>query len=228
MKKTSLLVLFACLFVASYAQKLPLQWGFHLQGALTKPEFDKPELAEADQTFSFGAGAQAYLGITRRWVVSPGLAFRIVNSKQIDYTFHLPCEDNGQGGVDFKNAYLKADYQLSYLSLPINMRYRLWGEDNQMFLQLGGELSGLISDQQVFDVVDCDNNISRVESDVYAGNIPFLQASVNVGMGFEIQLQEKIRLFVMPTMNVFVTPFLKSGEANSRLFQLGLQTGMRF
>lgn len=228
MKKTSAIALLVCcIYVVGFAQKSSLHWGFTAQGMLTKPEFKNAEMAEADQTVSFGLGTHLYLGITERLLWSPGIAYRNINSKQIDYSFNLGCENNGQGGVDFKKAYLKGNYSLSYLAMPISLRYQLWGEENQMFLQVGSEAAALLGKKQTFTVVDCDNTSSPVESNIFDDNLPRWQVSSSLGMGFELKITESLRAFILPTICVYWTSFLKEGEANSQLYQIGLQAGLR-
>jgi hypothetical protein len=102
-------------------------------------------------------------------------------------------------------------------------------KSSSFFLQSGFEGLFKISLNETFTLVEC-NGASETEIEMLNNfkEVNDFLLLAKLGIGYEFQLSEKMKLFFEPNIEYSLTKFFKSGSGNSRFFNFGLNTGIIF
>ncbi len=185
-----------------------------------------------DLNLSFGIDLQAgyYYKIDERWILRTGLELSYLNSNTKDYSFIFPC-DITSSGFNRNQSYARSTMDWFYINIPIELQFNLTNGEKRVYLKGGiDNLFYLFGDSRSL-LHECGENPRDFNGFTFDAKRFFGQ--VNLGVGFEFNFNEERKIYIEPNIeyafsNVIDIPTFLEETYKSRLFNFGIQTGVRF
>jgi Outer membrane protein beta-barrel domain len=230
MKKLILLsILLGCSMI-TFSQEKNLHFGLSANAKITHQNFEVAifEVGDSQDEFAYSVTGNVYFDLGSNFQLVSGISFSQYQINLVDYIIAFPC-DITSSGIDRKNSYIKDNYQTGYIGIPLELRWKVIGETNNLFLQFGLEGLYKIKLDEKRTVFEC-NEVSEAGILLFTHFYDvsnFLLLS-KIGIGYELQLGKKVNLFFEPNVEYSLTDFFDLEPEHSKFFNFGLNTGIVF
>ncbi len=229
MKKQILLCVLMGISIITFSQEKNFHFGASFNAKITHSDFNQEYFDDSHNEFSFTLSGNIYFNVGKKFHLISGLSFSQYYFNLIDYSPIFVC-DLISGGVDPKNSYVKNRYSTSYFGIPLEVRWKIAGEKNNLYFQFGFEGLYKIGLNEKPILYECnEGNGTELEQ------WPFQSYDVNkflllskIGIGYEFRLNEKLNLFFEPNIEYSLTNYFDWELVNSKYFNIGLNTGIVF
>ncbi len=230
MKKLILFCILLGSSIITYSQEKKFHFGLSANAKITLQDFKAAIIYDANShdKFAYSLTGNVYFDLGSRFQLVSGVSFNHYQINLVDYFITFPC-DVTPNGIDQKNSYVKEDYNTSYVGIPLELRWKVIGQTNNLFLQLGVEGLYKVKVNKNRTLFEC-NEVSET------GYIHFFQfydvrnflLLSKIGIGYEFLLGKKMKLFFEPNIEYSLTNFLDWKCEKSKFFNIGLNTGINF
>ncbi len=227
-RKTILLFVFVSISSIVFSQEKAIHFGASFNAKITHQIFEDSRFGESNDAFSITASGNVYFDLNSKFQLITGLSYSQYQINQIDYSPILACDLTSTFSVDPFNSYFKENYNTGYLGIPLEVRWKIVGEANHLFLQFGFEGLIKVALNESLSLVECNGANEVVAEDNFLKELNNFLLLSKLGIGYEFQLSKKMKLFFEPNVEYSLTKFFKKGSGNSNFFNIGLNTGIKF
>jgi len=216
---------------ASYVQgqqERLVHFGVSFTPRITNSIVYKTEVKEVMQAFSYAINGDVYLPVSPRLTLRSGLEYAVLNMRFMGPDLVFLC--NILGGED---SYIRNDYSVSYLGIPLALKIKLLGSENHLYGVAGLSSMFKTTEKTEWQLFECNKSPTTIESTQEAVPKDFLM-ELDAGVGAEFSLNEKLKSFVeLQVMysgnSIFPDAGLASDPENdARLIEYGLTLGVKF
>ncbi|MFK7773332.1 MAG: outer membrane beta-barrel protein [Saprospiraceae bacterium] len=234
MKKIIFTTIILCFQFSIFSQEEIVDKKFNksLSINLKKVDFQSNINTYDNLNSSFGIDLQAgyYYKIDERWMVKTGLELNYLNSNTRDYSFIFPC-DITSSGFNGTQSYARSTMDWFYVNIPLEVQFNLINGKKRIYLKGGiDNLFYLFGDSRSL-LHECGE--SPRDFDGFTFDEKRFFGQVNLGVGFEFNLNEERKIYVEPNFeyafsNVINIPAAIGEKVKSRIMNFGILTGYRF
>ena len=231
LRKPLLIIFFITLLYQARAQELGrVSFGTSFYAEQAVPLFDATNLTDQNNSFGFRIAIDFYYDLNDRIQFNSGLLYKDLGLNYIDYSPLFPCDSEGDGSADAFSSWFNNEFQIRYLGLPFQVKYKLLGDANHLYIKPGFSLLFKLNDDKVTTVHSCGSPSYEIDASV-AFDIKSSALSFNLGIGSELGLSKQIKFIIEPEFEYGITKFFNRAPdaiSNSRFLSYGIRTGIRF
>ena len=209
------------------------QFGISINPKYASPILENTKLSEAENTFNYSLSADLFFPISKRIEIKTGVSLSQMRFKQRDYGLRLGCDIDPVSGIDQFNSYLKEDYQLYFLGVPLDFRFKFGQGKNLVYWKLGGEVLYKVFDNNNTFLIECGMD-ERETNWLLRNNPNNLIFKLRSGLGFETKFVKSAKLYFEPQVEYMLNSYFdNSGFAINRdeevnFIEIGLLVGLKF
>lgn len=210
-----------------------IHFGVNIVPKQTKQYFEKPELGIGKTLFGLSIGIDVYYDLSSKIELKSGLNLSFNQIDQIDYSFIFGCDISIDGGVDRFNSWVRDDYKMYYLGIPIEGKYKLIGKENHLYTKIGVETLFKIKDETTSYLVECRMEEREIMSNP-SNPLRDLIFKGKFGVGYEFRIGTINKIYIEPQIEYSITSIFKEvgivGDLtnNVRILDIGIILGTRF
>lgn len=227
-RKIVLLIAFVMISSLVYSQDKKIEFGASFNARITHQIFDEPENNKSDDQFSYAIIGSIYYYLSSKFQLISGLSFSHYKINQLDDFPRFACDFSSSLSYIPYNSYFKENYKTDYLGIPLEGRLGFGDKANRFFIQFGFEGLFKVALNETVTLVECGASEREVSWPTDFKEVNNFLLLVKLGVGYELQIGEKIKLFFEPNVEYSLSKFFKSSSGNSTLINFGLNTGVKF
>ena len=166
---------------------------------------------------------QVFYDLTDRLQIKTGLIYESYAYSLIDFSLLAPG-DFMDGDIDINRSFTRSDIATTSLLIPIEIRYKLLGDVNHLYLSGGPSLNFLLDDNSIHFV-----NLGNDDIPTSLIEVNSIQINLRFGIGYECNLGP-LKLYTAINSFFGLSDFENfEGDAfsKSRLYGVGLSIGLR-
>lgn len=235
MRKIALIFFFIQSLVFSISSQetiKPYQFGIHVAPKKTTYRFQDADKSESKSQFGIEAGVDFFYHLSKKLTLKSGLSYHFLHNKQIDYsiTFGSDIDFTNSGSqVNLQNSWFEDDFKAHYVGLPIELRFKLLGNENHLYTKLGLELLWKFAGSEEIYLIENMGSASLLEMNP-TRKLNRTLTLVNYGIGYQIKLSNRQFLYLESQINYSTKNIFQSSSIlnNSKILNLGLAFGVGF
>lgn len=186
--------------------------------------FDSDLASRTESSVSYNFAIDLFYDLTDRLQIKTGLIYESYAYSVLDFT-PLSPGDLMDGVIDVNRSFSRSDIETSSLLIPIELRYKLLGDVNHLYLSSGFSPIFLLVDNSIHSVTLGNDELPTSIIEVNS-----IQINLRLGIGYECNLGP-LKLYTAINSFFGLSDFENfEGDAfsKSRLYGIGLSTGIRF
>lgn len=220
------LFVFIAVSTIAFSQDKTVHFGPSFNARITHQITNESDYESSENSFSYSVAGNIYYNIGSKFQLISGVSFSQYKLNKIDSESYSDCGFSSSG--ELLKSYYREDYQIKYLGIPLEARWNFFGEENRLFLQFGLEGFLKLSSDPSSTLVMCNKEIEPSLQWDYFRTINNLLVLSKLGIGYEFRLNKKVNLFFEPKIEYSLTNFFKYDIFESKFFNVGLNTGIKF
>ena len=220
-------VLIACLLLSTTSlmsqNESKFSFGISLGALTTNSIFDNDLASRTESSVSGNFAFDVFYDITDRLQIKTGLIYESYAYSVLDFTPLFPG-DLIDGVIDTNRSYNRSDIETTSLLIPIELRYKLLGDVNHLYLSGGPSLNFLLDDNSIHTITVANDELPTSLIEVNS-----IQINLRLGIGYECNLGP-LKLYTAINSFFGLSDFENfEGDAfsKSRLYGVGLSIGLR-
>ena len=238
MKTPFLLFIFLPLFIFSaHAQDnkaSKISTGFEAAVRSSQQLFDSDTNIESENQNGFSLSGTLFIDVNAWYQIKTGLSFNYYKIQERDFSPLFGCDMTSSGAIDSRQSFYALDYRFLYLGIPVESKFKLFGETNHFYAKAGFELLFNTSSEGSTSLHECGTSVSELTNPIFSPNSFVL--STELGLGYELLVAKKTKIYFEPLVELWLNKIFKKQSSiisedvinNSRLLSFGLAAGVRF
>jgi len=230
----TLFILFQLLIYSAHAQDKKVSTGFEVTARSSQQLFDDDTSIESENQTGFSFSGTLFIDVNAWYQIKTGLNFNYYKIQERDFSPILGCDLTSQGFADPRQSFYALDYRFLYLGLPIESKFKLFGEANHFYAKAGVEFLFNISSEGSTSLHECGTTVSELSNPIFTPNS--FVFNTELGLGYELLIAKKTKIYFEPLVELWLSKVFEKQRTlisedainNSRLLSFGLAAGVRF
>jgi hypothetical protein len=203
------------------------RFDFGVSGGLmaTYSVFDTDLANRTESSAAYNFAIDLFYDITDDDQIKTGLSYENYSFDVLDFSPRFPSDLIGGIDIDIFNSFRTGMVEASFLIVPAELRYKIFGNVNHLYLTGGLAFKFLLEDKSINNITSGDDTFSS----------PFLLVKnfvidLRFSIGYEFKLGS-MKYYIATKSFVGLNELEKfdgSAVADSRLYGIGLFSGLRF
>ena len=228
------LILFSFFLHSADAQDKKISTGFEIIARTSQQLFDSDTNIESEDQTGFSVSGTVFFDVNAWYQIKTGINFNYYKIQEKDFSPLLACDILQSGVIDFNQSFYTLDYRLLYLGIPIESKFKLFGESNHFYAKAGIEFLFSISSEGSTSLHECGTTVSELSNPIFSPNSFVFNSKL--GLGYEIKVAKTTKIYFEPLVELWLTKVFEKQSTilsediinNSRLLSFGLAAGVRF
>lgn len=192
---------------------------------------DRKTYDEIEAGYGIDLQASYYYKINDYLLLRTGIEASYLSSNTKDYSFVFACDLNQFPGSNAEQSFAESTMDWFYLNVPIELQVTLLNDGKRIYIKGGIDNLFHVFGKSKSYIHECGGDPSDFSGLTFDAKRFYGQ--VNVGFGFEFNINNKTKFFVEPNLeyafsNTMNIPTSIGEKVKSRVFNLGIHTGIRF
>ncbi len=216
-----------------------IHFGFHLNPNLSIPIYDAVKDQSHNNGYQLNLGGDLFIDLNNRIQLITGISYNFQSINQIDYGLIFLCDiDVANGAIPeiemepTSKSYLKDEFNMHYLGLGIESRFKFSDKANHLFYKIGIDNLFHLFNHDVSNLSECGNPLRVMMSTPENSPSKFI-LQLKTGFGYEFNIGNENKMYLETQLKYSANQVLSASSITGQQFQprivnVGMNVGMMF